>query len=555
MMRGLYFIEHNLAKAQAEALCQAIGDALLPLGLQSYESQADAGQPISLMEACQRAYLSTLGVFDLSVASPNLYLEIGISIGLNRPTLIIAGRGMVSAIPPALERANIWLYTPPLKPERDLQWAASRALDKASPPQASTTPASQSGKDYCVFCGQPCPGWRKPTHNRGFLLLDATRARWNTLREAVRTGLELTDLTPIYLTQFKARTMPLLCEVRLGVMASSFTMLDVSDTWSPEQAIALGMAIGACRPWLLVTSQPASLPPLLRQANTLKYSDEQNLQQQLGPFLVSSLYSNRAATKQGVTTRLELPFWLRLQDWISHFKFGVSRAMEGALQLLLVEEGQLKQRCRLTQSATITAGRDPECDLVIESQSATRVHAEFVFSGQELFVVDRESTNGTFVDGNRIPAGEQVSLKIGNRVRIGPAEVIVWDDKELPDEIKQYLPRSEQAVPQAATIVISLADGLVLADGQVPVARLSASEASVVETMHKKGSNTTSTGEIAQLVYGSDKVSRMIVASFIDGLRAKIESTPSNPRFLTSVPGQGYRLHTRGGQLVIRPRE
>src|SRR5512137_2156043 len=102
MMRGLYFIEHNLAKAQAEGLCQAVGEALLSIGLQPYESQADASQTASLMEICQRAYLSTLGVFDLSVASPSLYLGIGISIGLNRPTLIIAGQSMGSAIPPAL---------------------------------------------------------------------------------------------------------------------------------------------------------------------------------------------------------------------------------------------------------------------------------------------------------------------------------------------------------------------------------------------------------------------------------------------------------------------
>jgi hypothetical protein len=553
MLRGLYFIEQGLVKAQAEALYQAIGEALAPIGLQPYESKADAGKPISLMEACQKVYLSTLGIFDLSVPSPDLYLGIGISLGLNKPTLIIAGQGMASAIPSTLERANTWLYIPPLKPERDLQWAAGRTLDRASAAQTGAAPDAQ-GKDTCVFCGQLCPGWRKSTRSRGFLLLDAAQPRWNTLRDAIRTGLKLTDLAPIYLTQFKARTMPLLCETRLGVTAAEFTMLDVGDAYTPEQYIALGIAIGACRPWLLVTSQPDKLPPLLRQASYLKYSNEQDLAQQLGPYLVKSLYPNRSSTGRGVTARLELPFWLRLQDWISHFKFGVSRATEGALQLLLIEEGQLRQRCRLTQNATITAGRDPECDLTIESQGATRFHADFVVASRELFVVDRESTNGTFVDGNRIPSNQQVPLKIGSRVRIGPAEVVVWDDKELPDEIKQYLPASEQPISQATTVVISLADGLVLADGRVPIARLSASEANVVETMHRKGSNTTATGEIAELIYGTDKVSRMIVASFIDELRAKIEASPSSPRFLTSVPGQGYRLHTRGGQLVIKPR-
>ncbi len=93
-----------------------------------------------------------------------------------------------------------------------------------------------------------------------------------------------------------------------------------------------------------------------------------------------------------------------------------------------------------------------------------------------------------------------------------------------------------------------------LVNGKIPVACLSSSEIDLLEFMHHKERGTTTTSEVAEIVYGTGKVSRMIVASFIDGLRAKIEPRPSEPRFLVAVPGTGYRLRTRGGQLVLRPR-
>ena len=558
-MRGLYFVEHGLVSTQAEGLYQAIEECLAPVGLQRYESKADSNKPTSLLDACQRVYLSTLGIFDLSAPNPDTYLGIGISLGLNKPGLIIAGQGMASAIPPILDRANTWFYTPPLKADRNLQRAILRPLDKWLQTQNNSAQPSHGphagkfdGKDYCAFCDRFCTGWRKPTRSKAFFLLDGAQSRWRALRESIRTSLGPTGLTPLNLSQLEGRVMPLLCETRLAALASEFTLLDLSGPCEPEQYIALGIAIGMRRPWLLTTSQPDGLPPLLRQASYLEYTDDQNLQQRLVQHVVKSFFPPKPTSTRGMTARLELSFWLQLEDWIARFKTGTSRPMEGTLQLLLIEEGELKQRCRMTHDMTVGAGRDPDCDLVIESQDASRLHAHFIFTGQELFVVDHQSTNGTFVGGNRVSPGQQISLEIGSRVRIGSAEVIIWDEEELPEEVRQYLPESEQITPQ--TIFVNLANGLVLADGKVPVARLSASEIDLVEMMHKKGGDITAPNEIALIVYGTEKVSRMIVAAFIDGLRAKIEPNPSHPHFLTSVPGQGYRLHIRGGQFVIRPR-
>jgi hypothetical protein len=525
-MRGLYFIEHGLANTQVESLYQALEESLAPIGLRLYESPTgspraphgmpqgkapraphgvDTGKAATLMDVCQKIYLSTIGIFDLSVPNPNTYLEIGISLGLNMPGVIIAGQGMTSAIPPALKQANTWFYTPPLRADKDLQRVVLRLLNKGAKSQTHGPPSGNSvaespdegDKTYCIFCGRVCKGWQEQTRSKGFFLLDGSYPWWSMLRDTIRTGLSPTGLAPIYLSQIRGRVMPLLCEIRLAVFASEFTLLDLSGPYDPEQYIALGMAIGMRRPWLLTTSQPKNLPSLLRQAGRLEYTNGQDLQQRLGQHVLKSLYPARFAATGGVTTRLELPFWLQLEDWITRFKARTSRVMEGTLQLLLIEEGQLKQRCRMTPDTTITAGRDPECELVIESQSASRFHADFTFTGQELFVLDHESTNGTFVGGSQIPPNERVALEIGDRVRIGPAEVVIWNEDELPDEIKEYLPESGRITPQ--TIFVNLADGLVLANGKVPVARLSSSEIILLKFMHEKGGDTTATSEIAAL--------------------------------------------------------
>jgi hypothetical protein len=551
-MRGLYFLKHGLAETQAQSLHQALQESLAPIGLQSYETKDGTDPAISALRACQKIYLSTLGIFDLSAPEPESYLEIGLSLGLNKPALIIAGQGITSSIPSVLERAKTWFYRPPLKPNKDLQRTALSILERAS--QANQTPeeTNEDSQVYCVVCGRLCKGWRKQTHGKGYLVLDGTHPQWNALRDTLRSGLAPTGLTPIYLSELKGRVMPLLCEMRLAVSASEFVVLDCSAPCDPEQYIVLGMAISMRRPWLLVTSQPDCIPHLLRQASRLEYANKQDLEQRLEQYVMRSLYPTKYAAVSEATAQLELPFWLQLDDWIARFQVHTSRTLKGALQLLLTEEGQLKQRCRMTPDMTISAGRDSECDLVIEAQAASRIHAEFSFTGQELFVVDQQSTNGTFVNGNQAPPETEISLEINDRVRIGPAEIIVWDEEELPNEVNRYLPESGRITPQ--TIFVSLSDGLVLADGKLPVARLSSSEINLLEFMHARGKVTTTTNEAAEIIFGTEKVSRMIVSSAIDALRAKIEPSPSDPRFLLAVPGVGYRLRTRGGQLVLGPR-
>ena len=66
----------------------------------------------------------------------------------------------------------------------------------------------------------------------------------------------------------------------------------------------------------------------------------------------------------------------------------------------------------------ITIGRGGGCALVLtDDQYASTVHARVFRRGNDLFIDDLESRNGTFVNGNRISSTTQ--LRRGDRIQVG----------------------------------------------------------------------------------------------------------------------------------------
>lgn len=68
------------------------------------------------------------------------------------------------------------------------------------------------------------------------------------------------------------------------------------------------------------------------------------------------------------------------------------------------------------KNRTLKIGREPECDLVLDSPQVSRFHAEIFWKGSELMIKDLGSTNGVFINGNRITEGP---LHNGDKVLIG----------------------------------------------------------------------------------------------------------------------------------------
>jgi DNA-binding SARP family transcriptional activator len=82
---------------------------------------------------------------------------------------------------------------------------------------------------------------------------------------------------------------------------------------------------------------------------------------------------------------------------------------------VLVIQSAEPQTVFLTRPVT-TIGRRDQCDIVLDDPQASRLHAEIRVDAGRFFVIDRQSTNGTRVNGSMI---EEHELQPGDEIAIG----------------------------------------------------------------------------------------------------------------------------------------
>jgi pSer/pThr/pTyr-binding forkhead associated (FHA) protein len=79
-------------------------------------------------------------------------------------------------------------------------------------------------------------------------------------------------------------------------------------------------------------------------------------------------------------------------------------------------------RFRILPGNIKTIGRSTGADFIVEAPLVSRVHCRLTAGATELEVLDLDSTNGTFVNGERV---ERRTLKIGDRLGVGRVELVV----------------------------------------------------------------------------------------------------------------------------------
>ena len=73
----------------------------------------------------------------------------------------------------------------------------------------------------------------------------------------------------------------------------------------------------------------------------------------------------------------------------------------------------------------ISIGRTSDNQIVVNHPQVSSKHAQIVKVGDQLFLEDRGSANGTFVRGQRLGAGQRAQVSTGEKVFIGPMPLVI----------------------------------------------------------------------------------------------------------------------------------
>jgi len=182
----------------------------------------------------------------------------------------------------------------------------------------------------------------------------------------------------------------------------------------------------------------------------------------------------------------------------------------------------------LLDSEVTRLGRAIENELVLATRLASREHARLIRDGRRTFLLDLDSTNGTYLNGERVRG--KVSLRDGDQIAIGEIVFIFHD----PEMTVRENPLPELEIDRAA--------------GQVRVDRklvqLSPKEFTLLAFLHENRGKVCSKDEIGRAVWSEYEtgIYDYQIENLVRRLRTRIEPDPDQPVLLLTMRGLGYKL-------------
>ena len=89
---------------------------------------------------------------------------------------------------------------------------------------------------------------------------------------------------------------------------------------------------------------------------------------------------------------------------------------------IVVERGPRSGMSFLLREGNTTVGRHPESDIFLNDVTVSRHHCRFVVNGDNLVIEDSGSTNGTYLNDERV---DSANLQAGDEVMVGRFHFVV----------------------------------------------------------------------------------------------------------------------------------
>lgn len=252
-----FFVAHETSAEKIADLRYALEQGFAGQELTPYTADQDIRPGHRLCKIAAKIQTTAFCIFDLP-ASPDhtIYLELGIALGLGRPFVLT--RHADAALPDLLASLDIFGFTSYSRLRREL--VAGTRL--------------QVGQFSTLF-----PQDTLPVGNT-YVIADGAFEQ-EDFREAITHALYGSGLQPVAVLEQQPGAETALTQLRRTIQAARFGIYRIDAAASAETFLALGMAIGLAKPWLLVSRQGAAVPVDVRGLSQITFHSFLDLERQV----------------------------------------------------------------------------------------------------------------------------------------------------------------------------------------------------------------------------------------------------------------------------------
>lgn len=205
--------------------------------------------------------------------------------------------------------------------------------------------------------------------------------------------------------------------------------------------------------------------------------------------------------------------------------------------ILLILEGDTARKNWELDKPTMLIGRGNDCDIVVNDRQVSRHHAKIVRDGDGYKLVDLNSKNGTFLNGQQL-VGETHVLKDGDQVGIALSCRMVFVDADATAPLAGFSERRPALRMDRAAKRVWVA-------GQEINPPLSLAQYTLLELLFEHNGGVVSREEIVSRVWADEAaegVSEQAIDALARRLRERLAEIDPDTQYIITVRGHGFRL-------------
>jgi hypothetical protein len=210
-----------------------------------------------------------------------------------------------------------------------------------------------------------------------------------------------------------------------------------------------------------------------------------------------------------------------------------------SIQRFLIHEGDQAGKAVELVSFPFTVGRARDCDFVLDYTEISRLHARCTSDHLNIYLEDMGSTNGTFVNGRRLGAGEVHRLRAGDEVSFAKICKWIFDDPVTTTQIDPV------ALPRPG-LEIDLDAARVFIGGQPLYPPLSPNQFSLLALLYENAGRIVTREEICAYVWGTEEdITDQTIDALVSRLRKRLLELDPDHDYITTRRGFGLMFQNR----------